>query len=545
MTAMGATPLQQAASSPEPWWRGAVIYQVYPRSYCDSDGDGVGDLNGITQRLGHIASLGADAIWLSPFFKSPMADFGYDVSDYCQVDPLFGTLEDFDRLIEKTHQLGMKLIIDQVFSHTSDEHDWFKESRKARTGPRADWYVWAAPKPDGTPPNNWQSVFGGPAWTWDARRGQYYLHNFLSSQPQLNLHRPDVQAAIMDIMRFWLKRGVDGYRLDAVSFMMHDPQLRDNPPREGNDRARTRSFDFQKHLYNQSQPGIVDFLKRLRAVGDEYGASFMVAEVDREHSDAEMKAFTRGDDTLQSAYGFTFLYADTLTPQLVRQAMEEWPGNPGEGWPSWTFSNHDAPRAISRWAKGRDPKAFADMAVMLLTSLRGNIFLYQGEELGLPQADVPFERLQDPEAIANWPLTLGRDGARTPLPWSSTELNAGFGPSEPWLPVCDDHVGLSVDCQDKAPNSTLNRTRRAIDLRKQFAALRTGKIEFVASSEDLLVFTRGSGADAILCAFNLGHATAHYALPEGWHVVESINGAKPDSGTLQPLEGYLASRSPA
>lgn len=540
MTALSANSMPETESKPEPWWHGAVIYQVYPRSFSDTNGDGVGDLRGVTERLDHIASLGVDGVWVSPFFKSPMDDFGYDVSDYCAVDPLFGTLDDFDRMVAKAHGLGLKILIDQVFSHTSDQHEWFKQSRTSRTHAKSDWYVWADAKPDGSPPNNWQSVFGGPSWTWDARRGQYYLHNFLSSQPQLNLHRTEVQSAILDALRFWLDRGVDGVRLDAVSFMMHDPELKDNPPRQCQQRQRTRPFDFQEHLYNQSQPNIVSFLKRLRALGAEYGDCYMVAEVDREHSDKEMKAFTHGDDCLQSAYGFTFLYADELTPELVQRAMQEWPGAEGEGWPSWTFSNHDAPRAVSRWAKGRDRKSFADLLMLLLSCLRGNIFVYQGEELGLPQAHVPYERLQDPEALINWPKTLGRDGARTPLPWQSNAPHAGFGRTEPWLPVSSEHVDLAVDQQESDPSSNLHYTRRAIALRKELEALRTGQINFLETSENLLVFTRGIGPDAVLCAFNLGHRAESFTLTNDWQVVTALNGADGTTGKLEPMQALIA-----
>ncbi len=256
-----------ATDAAQPWWRGAAIYQIYPRSFADSNGDGIGDLPGITQKLDYVASLGVDAIWLSPFFTSPMRDFGYDVADYCDVDPVFGTLADFDMLVERAHALGLKLIIDQVYSHSSDQHRWFRESRSSQTNPKADWYVWADAKADGSPPNNWQSVFGGPAWTWDARRGQYYLHNFLSEQPDLNLHNPAVQDALLDVARFWLDRGVDGFRIDAINFAMHDPQLRDNPPAPEGDK-RTRSFDYQQHIYNQSHPDIVKFIERLRGVTD-------------------------------------------------------------------------------------------------------------------------------------------------------------------------------------------------------------------------------------------------------------------------------------
>ena len=530
------------AATGQPWWKGACIYQVYPRSYADSNGDGVGDLPGLTAHLDHIASLGVEGVWISPFFKSPMADFGYDVSDYCDVDPVFGTLEDFDQLIFKAHRLGLKIVIDQVYSHTSDEHDWFTQSRSDRTNDKADWYVWADPKPDGSPPNNWQSVFGGPAWSWDARRCQYYMHNFLSAQPQLNLHNREVQQAILDVMAFWLDKGVDGIRLDAVSFMMHDRQLRDNPPRTAEpDRKLTRSFDFQRHEFNQSQPEIVEFLKRMRALTDSYGGRYLVAEVDREHAAREMKDYTEGEDRLQTAYGFTYLYADQLTPALVRQACEEWPGNPGEGWPSWTFSNHDAPRAVSRWSAGRDNDVFARMSLLLLTCLRGNIFLYQGEELGLPQADVAYEHLQDPEAIANWPLTLGRDGARTPLPWQENAPSQGFSSGQPWLPLDPRHKALSVDAQESKPDSVLHWARRVLALRQASAALRTGTLNFHSVPDPLLVFERAAEGETILCAFNLGHERVNWALPAGWRKLEHVNPGLQDGG-LEPLEAILAER---
>jgi len=519
------------------WWRGAVIYQVYPRSFADSNGDGVGDLPGITARLEHIASLGVDAIWLSPFYKSPMKDFGYDVSDYLDVDPIFGTLADFDQLIAKAHGLGVKVIIDQVFSHTSDEHPWFEASRQDRTNPHADWYVWADAKPDGSPPSNWQSVFGGPAWTWDARRGQYYMHNFLASQPQLNVHAPAVQDALLATDRFWIDRGVEGFRFDAINFSMHDPALTDNPPLPPGGK-RTRPFDFQDKIHNQSHADIPKFLSRLRALTDAHGGRFSVAEVGGDHADREMKLFTAGEDRLNSAYGFLYLYAEHLTGEMVRQGQAMWAGADGEGWPSWTFSNHDAPRAVSRWAEGRDRKAFAEMALLLLVALRGNVFVYQGEELGLPQANVPFERLQDPEAIANWPQTLGRDGARTPMPWVANAPQAGFSPVEPWLPVDPAHLPLAVDAQEADPASTLHVARRLIGLRRRFPVLRTGDVTFVDSNTPLLIFERGEGSEALLFAFNLGHEAVAWALPDGWVVVESVNLA--DDGVMPPCGGLMA-----
>jgi alpha-glucosidase len=520
------------------WWRGAVIYQVYPRSFADSNGDGIGDLKGITAHLDHIASLGVDAVWLSPFFTSPMKDFGYDVADYCDVDPIFGTLDDFDRLIEKAHALGLRIITDLVFAHTSDQHVWFRESREARIGPKADWFVWADARADGSPPTNWQSVFGGPAWTWDARRGQYYMHNFLPEQPQLNLHNRAVQDALLDAARFWLDRGVDGFRFDAINFSMHDPLLRDNPPLPPGGK-RTRPFDFQDKVHNQSQPQIVDFLARIRGLTDSYGGRFSVAEVGGDHAEREMQAFTQGDDHLNSAYGFLYLYAPTLEHQLVRMGAEAWHGRDGQGWPSWTFSNHDAPRAISRWAGGRDLRAFAEMAMLLLMTLRGNVFIYQGEELALPQADVPYDRLADPEAIANWPQTLGRDGARTPIPWSADQPQAGFSTVEPWLPVDPRHIALSVDRQERNPSSMLHATRRLVAFRKAHPALMRGEMTLLDRNDDLLAFERVHDGERLICVFNLGHEPIAWTPPEGRQVLKAVNLDASRPGMLPPMAGLV------
>jgi alpha-glucosidase len=483
-----------------PWWRGAAIYQIYPRSFADSNGDGIGDLPGITRHLDYVASLGVDGIWLSPFFTSPMRDFGYDVADYCGVDPVFGTLADFDQLVAKAHELGLKLIIDQVYSHSSDQHPWFEESRSSRDNPKADWYVWADARSDGSPPNNWQSVFGGPAWQWDARRGQYYLHNFLVEQPDLNLHNPAAQNALLDAARFWLDRGVDGFRIDAINFAMHDPALRDNPPAQDGGK-RTRPFDFQQHLYNQSHPDIAKFLERLRKVTNDYAERYTLAEVGGPDPLAEMRAFTEGNARLNSAYGFDFLYADQLTPKLVARVARDWPEN--EGWPTWAFENHDAPRALSRWAAPEHHERFARTKMLLLAALRGSIILYQGEELGLPQVDVPFERLQDPEAIANWPHTLSRDGARTPMPWSSAAPNLGFSDAEPWLPAGETHRGLAVDRQEANGGSLLNFTRECLQLRHRHPALRHGSMRIVEAGEQKLVFERADNGERLLCTSNL------------------------------------------
>ncbi len=494
------------SQSPLPWWKGAAIYQIYPRSFMDANGDGIGDLPGITQRLGYVADLGVDAIWISPFFTSPMKDFGYDVADYRDVDPIFGELADFDALVARAHELGLKVLIDQVYSHSSDEHPWFAQSRSDRENAKADWYVWADAKPDGSPPSNWQSVFGGPAWTWDARRRQYYLHNFLSSQPQLNLHNVAVQDAVLEVMRFWLDRGVDGFRIDALNFCMHNPALTDNPPAPCSAKPRTRPFDFQLKLHNQSHADIPRFIERIRALTDRYAGTFTVAEVGGDDADREMKAFTQGETHLNSAYGFDFLYADKLTGGLVCKALGNWPDEPDLGWPSWAFENHDAPRALSRWCAPQHRDAFARLKMTLLAALRGNIILYQGEELGLTQVDIPFDQLHDPEAIANWPLTLSRDGARTPMPWTTQSADGGFGSETSWLPLGEENHARAVDRQEADDASLLNHTRALLALRKANPALHHGAVASCKVDGDLLDLTRESEGQRLRCLFNLGPA---------------------------------------
>lgn len=512
----------------DPWWRGAAIYQIYPRSFQDANGDGIGDLPGIARRLDYVAALGVDAIWISPFFKSPMRDFGYDVSDYCDVDPIFGTLADFDALIARAHGLGVKVLVDQVYSHTSSDHPWFTESRHGQDNAKQDWYVWADPKPDGSPPNNWQGVFGGPAWTWDARRGQYYLHNFLTSQPQLNLHNPQVQDALIGVARFWMDRGVDGFRIDALNFAMHDPLLRDNPPAPPSDKPRSRPFNYQLQLYNQFHADTAKFLERLRAATDEYGCIFTLAEVGGDEDNVEMKRFTAGNQRLNSAYGFDFLYADALTPQFVAETMARWPGGEGEGWPSWALENHDAPRAVSRWCAAEDMARFARMKMALFAAMRGNIILYQGEELGLEQDEIPFDLLQDPEAIANWPLTLSRDGARTPMPWTA-QPHGGFTTGTPWLPLFAHNIARAVDEQERDADSQLNLTRRLLSLRKQHSALYRGALESCRAEGMQLELRRAHGGRRVQCLFNLGTEPARpaFAVMDGKEIL-SINGAARD-----------------
>ncbi len=524
------------------WWQGATIYQVYPRSFCDSNGDGIGDLAGITSKLEYVASLGVDALWISPFFASPMKDFGYDVADYRSVDPIFGTLADFDTLIERAHVLGLRVIVDLIFAHTSDRHAWFDESRASRKNDKADWYVWADAKSDGSPPNNWASVFGGPSWTWDARRGQYYMHNFLKEQPQLNVHNPVVQDELLDIVRFWLDHGVDGFRIDAINFAMHNRDLTDNPPAPSSNKPRSRPFDFQLHVHNQSQPELPAFIARIRALTDQYDGRFTLAEVGGDTDGSEMKALTANGMHFNSAYGFNFLHADALTPALVREALEIWPEAPGIGWPSWALSNHDAPRWLSRWSPDGHEDAFARLVMLLFIALRGNIIVWQGEELGLTQVDIPFDKLQDPEAIANWPLTQSRDGARTPFPWIKDAPFGGFSTNATWLPLGPDHTERAVDVHEADPSSLLNMTRQLIAFRNANEALLIGQLNVNVAKEKLLVFERSCAGQHFVCVYNFSAEPVEWgpAQPDRWRVLETVNGAA--AWTLPPFAGLIAER---
>ncbi len=500
------------------WWRGAVIYQIYPRSFQDSNGDGIGDLLGIVQRLPYIASLGVDAIWISPFFTSPMKDFGYDVSDYCDVDPMFGSLADFDALIDTAHQLGVRVMIDLVLSHTSDQHPWFAESRSSRDSAKSDWYVWADPKPDGTPPNNWLSIFGGPAWQWDARREQYYLHNFLTSQPDLNFHSDAVQNALLDVTRFWLDRGVDGFRLDTINFYFADAQLRDNPAlppeeRNANIAPSVNPYNHQRHLYSKNQPENLDFLKRFRSLLEEYPGAAAVGEVGDAQFGLELLGqYTKGEDGVQMCYAFEFLAKDKLTAARIAEVMDKLDTVAGEGWACWAFSNHDVMRHATRW--NLTPAATRCLATLILT-LRGSVCLYQGEELGFHEADVPFEDLQDPYGIEFWPEFKGRDGCRTPMVWEPSNQNGGFTAGNPWLPVSHEHLQSSVATQEDDPAALLHHYRRAIAFRRTHPALTKGAHEDVQAEGDIIRFTRTHEGQTIFCAFNLSDTPSTCALPEG------------------------------
>ncbi|MTE00199.1 alpha-glucosidase [Paracoccus sp. YIM 132242] len=495
------------------WWRDAVIYQIYPRSFQDSDGDGIGDLPGITRRLDHVASLGVDAIWLSPIFTSPMKDMGYDVSNYCDIDPLFGTLSDFDAMVARAHDLGLKVIIDQVLSHSSDRHPWFAESRASRDNDRADWYVWADPNPDGTPPNNWPSVFGGPAWEWEPRRRQYYLHNFLIEQPDLNLWNRDVQDALLDTMRFWLDRGVDGFRLDTVNFYFHDARLRDNPPNP--DSAAPDTYNMQRHVYSKNRPENIAFLRRMRKLTDAYDARMMVGEVGESGDTAIriMAEYTAGSDRLHMCYSFEML-SHAFTARHFRHTIEGVHQDAPDAHACWSFSNHDVFRHVTRWLPyAESPEALARQAAAMLLSFPGTICLYQGEELGQTETELTYDELTDPPALRFWPEVKGRDGCRTPMVWDDSE-NAGFTTAKPWLPVKEPQAARHAAGQQGDNDSVLSAYRATIAFRKAQMPLRRGQTSFLDLPEPILAFYRGAEGQALTCVFNLSTAPETLTLAE-------------------------------
>lgn len=496
------------------WWRGSVTYQIYPRSFQDSDDDGIGDINGITSRLEHIADLGVDAIWLSPIFTSPMADMGYDVSNYTDIDPSFGSLSDFDKMVTRAHKLGLKVIIDQVLSHSSDRHPFFMESRLARGNAKSDWYVWADPKPDGSAPNNWQAIFGGIAWEWEPRRHQYYFHNFLKAQPDFNLHNPDVQDWLLGTMRFWLERGVDGFRLDTVNFYFHDRQLRDDAcDFRVKSKLDVKPYDMQYHLFSKNQPENLGFLEKMRQLMDEYEARTLVGEVGEAHHPIEIMGQYTSGKRLHMAYSFEML-SHTFTAAHFRNQIEEFFRIAPEGWPCWAFSNHDVVRHATRWAAhGADADSLAKLAGALLLSLEGSVCVYQGEELGQTETELSYDELTDPQGLTFWPEDKGRDGCRTPMTWSSREPNAGFSrANSTWLPIKAPQKQRAVDIQDGIVNSVLNFYREMLALRRKTPDLRGGQTVFSDTPEPVLAFTRGDG---IFCAFNLSPVPQSLEAPVG------------------------------
>lgn len=492
------------------WWHGAVIYSVYPRSFMDSNGDGIGDIPGLIAKLDYIAALGIDAIWLAPVSTSPMRDFGYDVSNFTDIDPSFGDLGDFDALLARAHDLDIKIILDQVYSHTSSDHPWFRESRADRNSARADWYVWADPKPDGSPPNNWLAVFGGSAWTWDSGRAQYYLHNFLIEQPDLNMHNEDVQAEILKAMQFWLERGVDGFRLDSPNFFMHDPLLRDNPPAKVE--RPVKAYQMQDHIYDRGRPENMAFIAQLRALSDRYDKRLLLAELSDERPFEAMKEYTGHNDTFHTGYNYLLL-GEGFDAARIRASVEKMFNTLGpDAWPTWAFSTHDVVRVASRWTPKGLPGQWTQTLLAFLTSLRGPVLLYQGEELGLTQTEMTKNEVQDPEGKAFWPLRKGRDGERTPMPWQKNSPHAGFTTGTPWLRADPAHRVLAVDVQSQDDQSMLSFARNWLGWRERHPALVKGSTKFCDSPEGTLCIVREVASERCYVFVNL--SDTHISMPQ-------------------------------
>jgi alpha-glucosidase len=478
------------------WWQTAVMYQVYPRSFQDGDGDGVGDLRGIRQRLPYLEELGVDAVWISPIFPSPMADFGYDIADYTGVDPLFGTLGEFDALLAAAHERGLKVLLDLVPNHTSDRHPWFQDSRSSRASARRDWYIWRDPAPDGGPPNNWQSAFGGGAWQWDAGTGQYYYHAFLAAQPDLNWRNPAVRAAIHEVMRFWLRRGVDGFRVDVIWHLIKDDRFRDNPP---NPDVPPGAPSYQAFipLYTTDLPEVHEAVAELRRVLDEFPDRVLIGEI---YLPIERLVAYYGRE-LEGAhlpFNFTLVQAPWRARDIAKLIDDYEAALPRGGWPNWVLGNHDQPRIAGRVGRGQ-----ARIAAMLLLTLRGTPTIYYGDEIGMPQVPIPPDRLRDPFERNVPGVGCGRDGARTPMQWDATP-HAGFSPVEPWLPVASGFGTINVERERLDATSVYNLHRRLIAVRRRSPSLQVGRYQSIVASGDLLVFLREHDRERTVIALNLG-----------------------------------------
>jgi len=499
----------------EPWWKGAVLYHVYVRSFFDSNGDGHGDLPGVLAKLDYIESLGVDGIWLSPIHPSPNRDWGYDVADYEGVQADYGTLEDFQRLLDAAHARGLKVVLDEVLSHTSDEHPWFVESLTGGpTGPKANWYVWADPKEDGTAPNNWLSVFGGPAWAYQPKRRQHYHHKFLRQQPKLNWREPAAREAALSVLDLWLSRGVDGFRLDVAGTFLHDAALTDNPPVPVEERRGlhwSHAGNLQRHLHDSNLPENVGVLDAIRRRVEAHGPDrFVFGEFSEE--EARCGAYCTPAEGLHSGYTFVMLLARKLETAFVREHYRTLADYPVH-WPTVSFSNHDVPRTISRFGGADASPELAKMLFALLLALKGTTLIYQGEELGLPQAKLARDQLRDPVGDLYWPYDGGRDGCRTPMPWKPGP-NLGFTDGTPWLPAAKEHAGLTVAEQDRDPDSVLAFAREIIALRKATPALRLGELEFLEKEEPVLAFVRRHGDEAVACLFNFSDSPRFVDAPE-------------------------------
>jgi len=479
------------------WWQHAVFYEIYPRSFADSNNDGVGDLNGIASKLDYLKNLGVDAVWITPCYPSPQVDFGYDVSDYENIDPMYGTLADFERLASEAHKRNIRIIMDFVMNHTSDQHPWFKESRSSRDNPKRDWYIWRDGKGPGQPPNNWESTFGGSAWQFDPTTGQYYYHYFYKQQPDLNWRNPAVEKAMFGVTRWWYQRGVAGFRLDAVDTLFEDPDLHNNPILPGKNQYGDPNM---ANVYNTKLPELHGVLQRLRKVADEYDA-VLIGETWTKNI-AELKQYYGEDNNeLQMPMDFLFTKVDKLSPDEFRKQIA---GVNAAGWPVYVLSNHDIVRAYVRYGDGVHNDAIAKVMAGLYLTLRGTPIMYYGEEIGMTNND-PKRRqdVKDPIGKLGWPKDKGRDGERTPMQWNTSE-NAGFSETKPWLPVPASYKTHNVETELKNPDSILNFYKRVLALRHDDAALRDG--DYVAlnkNDHNVLSYLRRYKDEAVLVALNM------------------------------------------
>jgi alpha-glucosidase len=478
------------------WWKTSVIYQIYPRSFQDTNADGIGDLVGIQSRLGYLKWLGVDAIWISPIYPSPMADFGYDVSDYCNVDPIFGALEDFDRLISAAHAIGLKIILDFVPNHTSDQHQWFLESRSSLNNPKRDWYIWRDGKAEGAPPNNWVSQFGGPAWTFDKTTGQYYLHSFLREQPDLNWRNPAVRIAMHNVLRFWLERGVDGFRIDALWLLIKDASLRDNPPNPSFQPTQVSINRFLP-IHNADQPEIHELIAEMRSVVDQYNERVLIGEI---YLPLERLVTYYGKDLggVHLPFNFQLLHTAWTAKNIARLIAEYEAALPVGGWPNWVLGNHDQPRIAARIGAAQ-----ARIAAMLLLTLRGTPTLYYGDELGIGKITIPQNAMRDPWEKNEPGLGVSRDPSRTPFHWDATP-NAGFSRTIPWLPLDPSYHVCNVETLSAEATSILNLYRLLLSIRRQYVSLNSGAFQLIDTHENVLVYTRSAEGERILVYLNFG-----------------------------------------
>ena len=492
------------AANQHPWWQRGVIYQIYPRSFMDTNGDGIGDLPGIISKLDYLEWLGVDALWLSPIYPSPMADYGYDVSDYTAIHPIFGTMADFDRLLAAAHERGLRIILDLVPNHTSDQHPWFVESRSSRDNPKRDWYIWRDPAPDGCPPNNWLSVFGGSAWEWDEKTGQYYYHAFLKEQPDLNWRNPEVQAAMLDVMRFWLDKGVDGFRVDVMWHLIKDAQFRDNPPNPDYRPGVDLPYDSLLPVFSTDQPEVHEVVELMRRLTDEYADRVLIGEVYLP-VDLLVRYYGVEQSGAHLPFNFQLIVLPWEAAEIYRAVTEYEASLPPDGWPNWVLGNHDKPRIATRVGEAQ-----ARVAAMLLLTLRGTPTLYYGDEIGMQDVPIPRESARDPQGLRLGDPRFSRDPARTPMQWEDGP-GAGFTTGQPWLPLAADYRLRNVKVQRDDPSSMLSLHRRLLELRRREPALQVGSYVPVGLSGSVMAYLREHEGRRFLVALNLGSTAGSLA----------------------------------